>query len=183
MTKPYKRLWNRELEKTETSSHIYENTHVKSIYGEARFWEVAHKGLVHSSPLSELLPSSSVCAVEKGALLARGKTDAIVAIDGTELKLQRSENHYTNAFLPVWELVTVTLELRRFHVSIFLFSHIPPVAARQRASSCIQKFFKRRKKVFLAMQKTRTAWLIVKWRNSWGWGVRAEGEEGSEREF
>lgn len=47
------------------------------------------------------------------------------------------------------------------------------MAAVQRASSCIQKFFKSRKKFF--GNATGTAWLIVKWRNSWGWGFRAEG--------
>lgn len=61
---------------------------------------------------------SSLFAVNKRGHLARGKTDAMPDVDGPELKRQCSESHHTNAFPPSGKLVTATLELRRFHVSI-----------------------------------------------------------------
>lgn len=67
-------------------------------------------------PISTL---SSVCAVQRRTYLAGGKSDAILDVDGRELKRQCSESHHTNTF------VTVTLEATVSHFSFFQVSHFP----------------------------------------------------------
>lgn len=114
----------------------------------ARFWEVPHKAPLLSLPLSELFPSSSCVCCEEGGTLGQRENwhNSCCWRDWVQASTRRKPSH-KNAFPSVWELVTATLELRRFHISIFILT-LSPCGCCAAASSCIQKFFKRRRKFF-----------------------------------
>lgn len=86
----------------------------------------------------------------------------------TQLLLLTGQTSSGNAekairFPSVWELVTATLELRRFHVSFFS-PHISPCGCCIADVELYSEVFQKEEKSFLAMH--RTARLIVKWRDS-----------------
>lgn len=182
--KHHKQGWKKELERTLISlfdSHTY-HQHTSAEYFWMRYGLPDFEKCPIKPPpfLSSLWaffhrhPVLCLC-FRDGGTLSQGENwrNSCCWRDWAQAATQWKPSH--KCFSSVWELVTATLELRRFHVNFFLVSHFPPVAAVQRAKSCIQKFFQKEEKFFSDSQ-TGTAWLIVKWRYSWEWGFRVEGQ-------
>lgn len=131
-----------------------------------------------SPPLSKLFPSSS-CPLtvlwRTGHSWPEGKLTQFLLLTGQSPSCNAAKA-ITQTFslgLGICHSHFRTETISQFNFFLF-FPPFSPVAAVQQTSSCIQKFFKRRKNFFSDAQ-TGTAWLIVKWRNSWGGGFRAEG--------
>lgn len=141
-----KQGWSRKLE-TEKKVPI-SLTHLSSIHicwpslvCSARFQDVPHKVSIFAPLLSLLTIISlrSVCEAGKGALMAGGKTDATLVVDGIEFKLQaRQRLLHTNVLL--WlgichsHILTMTETISHF------LAEVPPVAYCAAATSFIQKF-------------------------------------------
>lgn len=166
------------------------NTHLRSleVVWAARFSEVPHKSpsFPHPSPSSFHLGPVVCLRCGEGGTLGQRKNwrNSCCWWELSQAATQWKPSH--KCFPSIWELVTATLELRRFHVLVFFFyilTLFPPwlLCSGRRV---VFRSFSKGGKSFFSNAQTGLAWLIVKWRNSWGWGFRVEGrrEGGRERE-
>ena len=90
--------------------------------------------------------------MEKWANLAGGKTDATLAVDGTELKRQHSETHHRNASPPSgnWSQPLRTETISRFH---FFILTLPPCGCCTAGVKLYSEVFQREEKVFFVMHR------------------------------
>lgn len=115
-----------------------------------------------------------LCRGEERALLAGGGevTQLLLLTGQSSMKRATQKKPSHKHFPSVWELVTATLELRRFHVSFwsFFFFFLPPQISPRGCCTAgaelySEVFQKEEKVVFFSDVQKGTAWLIVKWRD------------------